>query len=100
MLTGILTVKMHLPTCTSLKEKRQIIQSLKKVIGNKFNVSVAETSDQDLWQKAELGFAIVGTSRDLIDKEFSLILDKIENCDGASLTDHFIEFVRSWSETG
>src|SRR5258706_348115 len=55
--------ELHLPACQSLKDKRTIVKSLKDRMHNRFNVSVAETGHQDLWQRAELTAAVVSTDR-------------------------------------
>jgi len=59
MIVGLCTVELLIPESHSLKEKRQVLQSLKTRLRNKFNVSVAEVGEQDLWQKAILGLACV-----------------------------------------
>ena len=55
---GLCTVELFFPNGHSLKEKRQILHSLKDRL-RKLNVSVAEVGDQDLWQKALLSIACV-----------------------------------------
>ena len=40
-----------------LKDKRQVINSLKERIHNQFNASVAKVDDQELWQRSSLGVA-------------------------------------------
>ncbi|HEC82890.1 MAG TPA: DUF503 domain-containing protein, partial [Firmicutes bacterium] len=45
-------VSLHIPDSGSLKAKRLVIRRLKDRIRNKFNVSVAEVDDFDLWQRA------------------------------------------------
>ena len=50
---------LHVPTAHSLKDKRQIIRSLKDKLFSHFNVSVAEVGCQDKWQRAEIGVAQV-----------------------------------------
>lgn len=57
-----LSVQLVLPFSHSLKEKRMVVQSLKKRIKNHFNVSIAETGDHDHWQYAELGMVGITTS--------------------------------------
>lgn len=52
-------VSLHIPDSGSLKAKRLVIRRLKDRIRNKFNVSVAEVDDFDLWQRATLGVAVV-----------------------------------------
>ncbi len=59
MIVGLCTVELLIPEAHSLKEKRQVLQSLKSRLRDKFNVSVAEVGEQDLWQKAILGLACV-----------------------------------------
>ena len=59
MTVGLCTVELFIPDAHSLKEKRQVLQSLKTRLRDKFNLSVAEVGDQDLWQKAILGMACV-----------------------------------------
>lgn len=63
MVVGIVTWELHLNGCRSLKEKRQIVTSLKDRLHRRFNVSVAETSHQDLWQRAELSCCVVAGTR-------------------------------------
>jgi uncharacterized protein YlxP (DUF503 family) len=56
-------VELHLDACHSLKEKRQIVKSLKDRLHQCFNVSAAETDYQDVWQRAELSACVVSTDR-------------------------------------
>ena len=58
-----MTWELHLAACQSLKDKRQILQSLKARLHNEFNVSAAETAHQDLWQRAEITVCVVSTDR-------------------------------------
>ena len=52
-------VTLHLPACQSLKDKRQVVRSLSERLRRQFNVAVAEVEDQDQWQTAVLGLAVV-----------------------------------------
>jgi uncharacterized protein YlxP (DUF503 family) len=63
VVVGIVTWELHLAGCQSLKDKRQIVKSLKDRLHDRFNVSVAETDHQDLWQRAELSCCVVATDR-------------------------------------
>ena len=64
MVIGTLTITLHVPDSTSLKEKRQVVRSLTARVRQSFNVAVAEVGDQDLWQSAVIGVACVsGDSR-------------------------------------
>jgi uncharacterized protein len=59
MVVGVCTVELWIPESQSLKDKRQVVHSLKDRLRGKFNLSVAEVDGQDLWQKAVLGMACV-----------------------------------------
>ncbi len=63
MVVGVATWELHLNGCQSLKDKRRILKSLKDRLHRKFNVSVAETAHQELWQRAELSCSVVSTDR-------------------------------------
>lgn len=52
-------MELHIPGKTSLKAKRQVIKSIIQRVRNQFNVSITEVGKQDLWQRAELGIAVV-----------------------------------------
>ncbi len=63
MVVVVVTWELHLSGCQSLKDKRRIVKSLKDRLHNRFNVSVAETDFQDLWQRAELSCCVVATDK-------------------------------------
>ncbi len=59
---AILTIHFHLPSCSSLKEKRGRIKPLIARLRREFNVSVAEIDLQDQWQEAVIGCAMIGNN--------------------------------------
>lgn len=63
MVVGLVTWELHLAACRSLKDKRQILKSLKDRLHNAFNVSVAETDHHDLWQRTEVTACVVSNER-------------------------------------
>jgi uncharacterized protein YlxP (DUF503 family) len=63
MHVGVCQIELRLPENHSLKGKRQVVKSIITRVQNKFNVSVAEIDDQDLWQLATLGMACVSNHR-------------------------------------
>ena len=56
---GVLTIHLHLPACSSLKEKRGRILPLMARLRRKFNLSVSEMGLQDQWQEAVISCAMV-----------------------------------------
>jgi uncharacterized protein YlxP (DUF503 family) len=75
MIVGLCTVELYLPDSQSLKAKRQVLLSVKDRVRDRFNVSIAEVGDQDLWQKAVLGIACVANER----KHVNQVLDQVVN---------------------
>ena len=59
IIVGLCTVELFIPESQSLKDKRQVLLSLKDRLRGQFNFSVAEVDRQGLWQKAVLGLACV-----------------------------------------
>lgn len=93
MIVGICKLELFLPETHSLKEKRQI---LRKIIGRtseKFGVNVAEVDHQDLWQRASLGFAVVGSDGGLLSSLLDRMIRAIEEMDLAAITDRATDLV-------
>ncbi len=59
IIVGLCTVELFIPGTQSLKDKRQVLRSLKDRLRDRFNLSVAEVDGQGLWQKTVLGLACV-----------------------------------------
>jgi uncharacterized protein YlxP (DUF503 family) len=60
---GVIGWELEIFGCQSLKEKRSVVKGLKDRLHNRFNLSVAETGYQDLWQRAELTACVVAGER-------------------------------------
>ncbi len=78
MFVVCLKIQFHLPGCTSLKEKRFVLRSLKDRLRNRFNVALCETDYQDKWQRSEIAVVSVAGSRKAIDKTVQSIMTYIE----------------------
>src|SRR5215472_6740672 len=78
MVVGALRIVLQIPESHSLKDKRQIVRSLLQRARNEFGVSSAEVGDPDRWQIAELGFALVSESGQVVDQILQKVADFIE----------------------
>lgn len=56
---GILTVDLHLPEATSLKQKRSQVRRVTQGLARSCGASVAEVDHHDLWQRCRLSLAVV-----------------------------------------
>ena len=87
MITGIQVWELHLPGCQSLKEKRGTLKPLTAALRHKLNVSVAETGHQDLWQRAEIACAAVGSARPVVEETLRAADRVVEGADGVRIVD-------------
>ena len=93
MVVGLCTVELFIPDSRSLKDKRQVLHSLKDRLRGKFNLSVAEIGDQDLWQKAVLGMACVANEGNHVNQVLDQALNVIRNMPVVELVRTHVEMV-------
>ena len=77
MNVGVCRVSCRLPENASLKDKRRVLKSITSRVRNKFNVSVAEVGDHDLWQLATLGICCVSNDKRFTNEVLSKVVDFI-----------------------
>jgi uncharacterized protein YlxP (DUF503 family) len=78
LIVGTCRVSLYIPDSGSLKSKRFVLRSLKDRVRNKFNVSVAEVDDFDLWQRATIGIAVVANKGQFANQVISNVVRMIE----------------------
>ncbi len=74
MHVSVCQIELRLPENHSLKGKRQVIQSIITRLKNKYNVSVAEVDNQNLWQLATLGIACVSNHKGHADETLTNVV--------------------------
>ena len=87
MIVGLIVWELHLASCQSLKDKRSVLKSLKDRLHQRFNVSVAETAHQELWQRAELTASVVSTDRRHAESVLREADRLVAGADGARIVD-------------
>lgn len=93
MIVAIGTFEMHFPEVHSLKEKRQILRSLIDKVKAKFNASIAEVADNDLWQRGTLGIAMVANDRVLLQQMGQKIEDILCDHSQVQIMDNYWDYV-------
>ncbi len=93
MVVGILRLELLLYSPNSLKEKRGIVRRILDRCRVRFPVSCAETGLQDTWQRAQLGFAIVGHDQDFLLNLFERIEEEIARLGSAEISDRQTEIL-------
>jgi uncharacterized protein YlxP (DUF503 family) len=89
--TGMITLRLH--DCRSLKGKRKVVKSVISRLRNHFNASVAEVGSNDVYQKAEIGFALVGNDSALINSKIDKIFNMAEEFGLAEIVDTEMEII-------
>ncbi len=79
MNVGVCKIRLRLPENQSLKGKRQVLKSITTRVRNKFDVSIAEVDDQDLWQLATLGICCISNNKRYTNEILSKVAGFITN---------------------
>jgi uncharacterized protein len=98
MAVAQLTLEIRIEHAQSLKDRRQVVRSLKDKLRQGFNISVAELDEAVMWQSATLGVAVISRSRDYLQgliEEVESAARRILNEHGAELADSFWEYLES-----
>jgi len=77
MIVGIMTVELFIPLSDSLKSKRFAVKSIKERLKNRFNISISEVDNNDKWQRATLGVAMVSNETQYIESNLTKVLNQI-----------------------
>lgn len=77
MNVGLCKIKLRIPGNSSLKGKRRILKSITSQVRSKFNVSVAEVDDHELWQLATIGVCCVSNENRHANEILSRVVDFI-----------------------
>jgi uncharacterized protein YlxP (DUF503 family) len=91
MIVGTLEVRLLLREARTLKDKRQVVMSIKDRLRNNFNVSVAEVDQQDNRQLAVLGIAMVSNEAHHLKKALGQIVEALRSHPVAELVGHVME---------
>ena len=79
MVVSLIRLIIEIPGSLSLKDKRQVVSSLKDKIRRRYRVSIAEVDLQESLTFAELGAAYVSNSRELGEQVMNKILRFVED---------------------
>jgi len=89
---GVVTLEIHIPHARSLKDKRQVLRSLKDRLRGHFNVAVAELDHQDVWQRSVVGVVGISGEDGYLAETMSAVLAESQEILGRELISHEIEY--------
>lgn len=93
MVIGVLQLDLRLHGPQNLKQKRGVIQKVLARCRNRFPASCSEVGHQDLWQRSQLGFAVVSSSEQVIAPILSRLEEDVLASGELDLIDAKIEFI-------
>lgn len=89
---GLLTLEIHIPDARSLKDKRQVLRSLKDRLRAHYNVAVAELEHQELWQRSRIGVITLSCDPKHLEESLAEIAAESERVLGRDLVSQNIEY--------
>ena len=93
MVIGVCRLDLLIGESQSLKEKRRMVKQIIDRVKHRFNVSIAEVGNNDLWQSAQLGLCLVSNDRRFTNSSLDTILDFIETINVAEVVKSDIEIL-------
>ncbi len=93
MVVAVLRLELLLHAPQNLKEKRGIVKKILGRIRERYPVSCAETGHHDLWQRAELGFALVARSEADAGATFEKLEEQIASLGVCDTSERFVEML-------
>jgi len=95
MFVGILRLTLYLPDPGSLKSKRHLLRSAIDRVKARYNVSIAEVAENDLWQRSVVGVAAVGNEHAFVNETLDKVASFVAEMHGGQIqvTDRALEIV-------
>jgi len=93
MPVGLLTLELHIPDAQSLKDKRQVLRSLKDKLRREFNVAVAELEHQETWQRSVVGIVTLSNEEKHVKEVLQKALDEADRILGSFLINQAVEII-------
>ena len=93
MTVGVLQLELSIPSAFSLKDKRQVVKSLKDRIAHAHNVSVAEVGALDEHRRSVIGVAMVANDGRYVEGALSKLVDFVKTVHAVDLMDYQIDLL-------
>lgn len=93
MVIGSLIIELEIPNAYSLKDKRAVLNRIRDRVRRKFNVSVAEIEENDIWNHSVLAFVTVSNQQRFCNQVLSKVAEFVETLPEAIVDDIQMEFM-------
>jgi uncharacterized protein YlxP (DUF503 family) len=93
MPVGLLTLDLFIPDAQSLKDKRQVLRSLKDKLRREFNVAVAELEHHEAWQRSLIGVVTLSNEEKHVREVLNKVLNEADRILGSFLVNQAIDII-------
>lgn len=93
MTIGVVYIELLIPGARSLKDRRRVIKSLKQLLRNRFNCSVAEIGDKELWGRANLAACVISDDGRFVNTQLNEIVTFASRKGDAEMVHYEIEML-------
>lgn len=93
MVVGCGRIILRIHECRCLKGKRRVVKAVIARVRNHFNAAVAEIEDNDVYQRAVIGVALVGNDTAVVNAKLDKLLDFVEDLGLAEMIDSEMEMI-------
>lgn len=100
MVVGVCQVDLLIPGNASLKGKRKVLRKIIDRVKNRYNISISEIGDNDLWQRSQLGLSVVGNDSRHINSSLDKIINFIDGMNVAEIIRSEIEIIHIHGRDG
>jgi uncharacterized protein YlxP (DUF503 family) len=91
MVVGVLRLTLVVPGARSLKDKRQALRRIIERVRARYNVSIAEVGDNDVWQRALVGVTAVANEHAFVNQVLDKVVRDVEALAVAQLVNREME---------
>jgi len=100
VVVGVCQVDLLIPGNASLKGKRKVLRKIIDRVKNRYNISISEIGDNDLWQRSQLGLSVVGNDSRHINSSLDKIINFIDGMNVAEIIRSEIEIINIHGRDG
>ena len=93
MPVGLLVLELHIPDAHSLKDKRQVLRSLKDRLRRKFNVAVSELEYQEVWNRSIVGVVTLSNAAPHVEHSLKEVLEESDRVLGPLIVGHSLDIL-------
>jgi len=95
---AFLTLELHIEAAQSIKDRRQVVRSLKDRLRAHYNVAVAELEHQETWQRSRVGVVTISSDTGYLEKTLAEIAAESERLLGRDLLSQNVEYFEDQDE--